>query len=50
MAVGLERKVPIAAVWRQHFSALWLNYFGGAFGAMLLPLLTHVYTLTSSSC
>ena len=45
VAVGLERKVSVAAVWRQHFSALWLNYFGGAFGAMLLTLLTHVYTL-----
>ena len=45
VAVGLERKVAIAGVWRQHFSALWLNYFGGAFGAMLLSLLTHVYTL-----
>jgi len=45
VAVGLERKVAIAAVWKQHFSALWLNYFGGAFGAMLLTLLTHVYTL-----
>jgi putative nucleotidyltransferase with HDIG domain len=45
VAVGLERKVAIIGVWRQHFSALWLNYFGGAFGAMLLTLLTHVYTL-----
>ena len=45
VAVGLESKVSIARVWRQHFSALWLNYFGGAFGAMLLTLLTHVYTL-----
>jgi putative nucleotidyltransferase with HDIG domain len=45
VAVGLERKVAIVAVWRQHFSALWLNYFGGAFGAMLLTLLTRVYTL-----
>ena len=45
VAVGLESKAPIAGVWRKHFSALWLNYFGGAFGAMLLTLLTHVYTL-----
>jgi putative nucleotidyltransferase with HDIG domain len=45
VAVGLESKVSIVRVWRQHFSALWLNYFGGAFGAMLLTLLTHVYTL-----
>jgi putative nucleotidyltransferase with HDIG domain len=45
VAVGLERKVGIVGVWRQHFSALWLNYFGGAFGAMLLTLLTRVYTL-----
>jgi putative nucleotidyltransferase with HDIG domain len=45
VAVGLERKASVFAVWRKHFSALWLNYFGGAFGAMLLTLLTHVYTL-----
>ena len=32
-AVGLERRAPIAAVWRQHFSGLWLNYFGGVFAA-----------------
>ena len=44
-AVGLERRAPIAMVWRQHFSGLWLNYFGGVFGGMLLMLLASLHTL-----
>ena len=44
-AVGLERRAPIATVWRQHFSGLWLNYFGGVFGGMLLMLLASLHTL-----
>ena len=44
-AVSLERRVPVAAVWRQHFSGLWLNYFGGVFGGMLLLLLAGLHTL-----
>ena len=44
-AVGLERRAPIAMVWRQHFSGLWLNYFGGVFGGMLLMLLARLHTL-----
>ena len=44
-AVSLERHVPVAAVWRQHFSGLWLNYFGGVFGGMLLLLLAGLHTL-----
>ncbi len=44
-AVGLERRAPIATVWRLHFSGLWLNYFGGVFGGMLLMLLASLHTL-----
>jgi putative nucleotidyltransferase with HDIG domain len=44
-AVALERRAPIAMVWRQHFSGLWLNYFGGVFGGMLLMLLASLHTL-----
>ncbi len=45
LAVSLERQVPVAAVWRQHFSGLWLNYLGGVFGGMLLMLLARLHTL-----
>ena len=45
VAVSLERSVPMAAVWRQHFSGLWLNYLGGVFGGMLLMLLAQLHTL-----
>jgi len=44
-AVSLERRVPVATVWRQHFSGLCLNYFGGVFGGMLLMLLASLHTL-----
>ena len=43
--MALERRAPIAMVWRQHFSGLWLNYFGGVFGGMLLMLLASLHTL-----
>ena len=32
LAVSLERRLPVIATWREHFSGLWLSYFGGAFG------------------
>jgi putative nucleotidyltransferase with HDIG domain len=45
MAVALERRLPVRHVWRQHFAGLWLSYFGGGFGAMLLMLLARLHTL-----
>jgi putative nucleotidyltransferase with HDIG domain len=45
VAVGLERRLKVRDVWRQHFAGLWLNYFGGAFGGMLLMLLSRLHTL-----
>ncbi|MGE3179518.1 MAG: ATP-binding protein [Vicinamibacterales bacterium] len=39
-AVAYERRTSIAGVWRQHFSALWLTYFGGAAIAGVLVLMT----------
>lgn len=39
-AVAYERRSGIASVWRQHFSALWLTYFGGAAIASVLVLMT----------
>jgi putative nucleotidyltransferase with HDIG domain len=43
-AVSLERRLGIVATWRQHFAGLWLSYFGGVFGGMLLMLLFRTYT------
>ena len=40
VAVAHERRASVAAVWRSHFSALWLTYFGGAAIAAVLVLMT----------
>lgn len=40
-AVALERRKPVVAIWRQHFSGLWLTYFGGAAAAALLLVLVQ---------
>jgi putative nucleotidyltransferase with HDIG domain len=45
IAVGFERRVSIISVWRQHLSGVWITYFGGIFGAMLLMLLARFSTL-----
>ena len=45
VAVSLELRVPVVAVWRRHFSGLWLNYLGGVFGGMLLMLLVRSHTI-----
>jgi PAS domain S-box-containing protein len=39
VAVAHERQAGIAAVWREHFSALWLAYFSGAAIAGVLVLM-----------
>ncbi len=44
-AVALDGRTGIADVWRRHFSGLWVNHLGGAFGGMLLMLLGRVHTL-----
>jgi putative nucleotidyltransferase with HDIG domain len=41
IAVGFERRVSIISIWRQHLSGVWVTYFGGIFGAMLLMLLAR---------
>jgi putative nucleotidyltransferase with HDIG domain len=45
VAVSFERRVSILAIWREHLSGVWLNYFGGIFAAMLVILLGHFSTL-----
>jgi putative nucleotidyltransferase with HDIG domain len=37
MAVSLERRVPVLAIWRDHFLDLWVSHLGGALA--LVPLL-----------
>src|SRR5438034_2581915 len=39
VAVAHERRAGVAAVWREHFSALWLTYFSGASIAGVLILM-----------
>jgi len=39
IAVAHERKADVAAVWREHFSSLWLTQFGGASIAGVLILM-----------
>ena len=41
MAVSFERRQPAVTIWREHFVTLWVSYFGGVFGAMLLLVLTR---------
>ncbi len=38
-AVSLERGQSIVAIWRQHFSSLWITYLGGVFATMLMMFL-----------
>ena len=45
VAVSFERRVSILAIWREHLAAVWLNYFGGIFAAMLVILLARFSTL-----
>ena len=44
-AVAFERRLPIFPVWREHFAGMWITYFGGIFGAMLLMVLSRFHTL-----
>src|SRR5688500_4458159 len=39
LAINLERRAPIIAVWRQHLASLWVTYLGGVFAAMLMMFL-----------
>jgi putative nucleotidyltransferase with HDIG domain len=44
-AVSFERRLPILSIWREHLAGVWMTYFGGTFGAMLLMLLARLSTL-----
>jgi putative nucleotidyltransferase with HDIG domain len=41
VAVSFERRLPILAIWRAHLAGVWITYFGGIFGAMLLMALAR---------
>jgi putative nucleotidyltransferase with HDIG domain len=38
-AVAFEQRASFAAIWREHFSNLWISSFGGTFAAMLMIVL-----------
>ena len=44
-AVSFERRQPILSIWREHLSGVWITYFGGTFGAMLLMQLARFGTI-----
>ncbi len=44
-AVSFDRRKPIQVIWREHLSGVWITYFGGTFGAMLLMLLARFGTI-----
>jgi putative nucleotidyltransferase with HDIG domain len=44
-AVSFEQRQPTLTFWREHFLGLWVSYFGGVFGAMLLLVLSRLGTL-----
>jgi putative nucleotidyltransferase with HDIG domain len=45
IAVSFERRQPILSIWREHLSGVWITYFGGTFGAMLLMVLARLGTV-----
>jgi putative nucleotidyltransferase with HDIG domain len=45
VAVSFQRSVSILSIWRAHLAGVWINYFGGIFGAMLVMLLARFSTL-----
>jgi putative nucleotidyltransferase with HDIG domain len=40
-AISLEQRAAVLPIWREHFSGLWLTYFGGAAVAALLIVLVQ---------
>ena len=44
-AVSFERRQPILSIWKEHLSGVWITYFGGTFGAMLLMQLARFGTI-----
>jgi len=41
VAVSFERRLNIRSIWREHLAGVWITYFGGIFGAMLLMILAR---------
>jgi putative nucleotidyltransferase with HDIG domain len=44
-AVSFERGMPILAIWRAHMAGVWITYFAGIFGTMVLLLIGRTSTL-----
>jgi putative nucleotidyltransferase with HDIG domain len=45
VAVSFERRISVLAIWREHLAGVWITYFGGIFGAMLVMLLARFSTI-----
>ena len=45
VAVSFERRVSILSIWREHLAGVWITYFGGIFGAMLVMVLARFSTI-----
>jgi putative nucleotidyltransferase with HDIG domain len=45
VAVSFDRRESILSIWREHLSGVWIAYFGGTFGAMLLMVLARLGTV-----
>jgi putative nucleotidyltransferase with HDIG domain len=43
-AVSFDRRQPMLSIWREHLAGVWITYFGGTFGAMMLMLFTRFGT------
>jgi putative nucleotidyltransferase with HDIG domain len=42
VAVSFDRRQSIRSIWREHLAGVWIAYFGGTFGAMLLMVLARL--------
>jgi putative nucleotidyltransferase with HDIG domain len=45
MAVALERRIPVVAIWREHFLNFWVSHLGGALAVVPLLLLQRLRPL-----
>jgi putative nucleotidyltransferase with HDIG domain len=44
-AISLQRRVGVLAVWKEHFTSLWITYCGGVFAAMLMMAISQISTI-----
>jgi putative nucleotidyltransferase with HDIG domain len=49
VAVAFERRQAVVAIWREHFSGLWVTHLGGVFAAMLMLVLSRAHAGATGS-